>query len=255
MTGFVELIRAFLGMKLLSSESNCLSATRGLHRTPPLHAPAAVLCVILLSTLLVACGGSSGSDPVSSDSLAGSQDDGTVAQAPPAPSTPDSPAPATGDGVVYNLGGTPQTVIDQCMSETDKAMLTRVNIARSQARNCGAVAYPATAPLSWHCTLADVALGHSRDMGDHNFISHTGSDGLTPGDRVTNAGYDWSAVAENIAAGQATVDAVMTAWLDSPGHCVNIMRPGYTEFGAAAYSVEGSDFSIYWTQVLATPRI
>ena len=139
------------------------------------------------------------------------------------------------------------------MSDTDKDMLTHVNNARSQARNCGSVNYPASAALSWHCTLEDVAYEHSRDMGDYNFFSHTGSDGLAPGDRVRNAGYDWSAAGENIAAGQQSIDTVMTAWLDSPGHCVNIMHSSYTEFGAARYTVDGSDFPIYWTQIFARP--
>ena len=141
------------------------------------------------------------------------------------------------------------------MSDSDKEMLTQVNNARSQARNCGTVNYKATASLSWNCTLETVADEHSRDMGDVNFFSHTGSDGLSVGDRVTNAGYDWTAVGENIAAGQPTIDAVMTAWLDSPGHCENIMSASYTEIGAASYAVSGSDYSIYWTQVFARPRL
>ena len=140
------------------------------------------------------------------------------------------------------------------MSDIDKAMLNHVNNARSQARNCGGVNYSATTALSWHCTLEDVAFAHSRDMGDHNFFSHTGSDGLAAGDRVRNAGYDWAAVGENIAAGQQSVDTVMTAWLDSPGHCANIMHASFTEFGAASYTVDGADFPIYWTQVFTRPQ-
>jgi uncharacterized protein YkwD len=140
------------------------------------------------------------------------------------------------------------------MSADDKEMLTQVNNARSQARTCGTVNYKATAALSWNCTLDAVADAHSRDMGDYNFFSHTGSDGLSPGDRVTNAGYVWAAVGENIAAGQPTIGAVMTAWLGSAGHCANIMSASYTEIGAASYAVSGSDYPIYWTQVFARPR-
>jgi uncharacterized protein YkwD len=141
------------------------------------------------------------------------------------------------------------------MSDSDKEMLTQVNNARSQARTCGTVNYKAIAALSWNCTLEAVADEHNRDMGDHNFFSHTGSDGLSVGDRVKNAGYDWSAVGENIAAGQPTTDAVMAAWLDSPGHCANIMDSSYSEIGAASYAVSGSDYPIYWTQVFARPRL
>ena len=212
------------------------------------HRPSRVLsasaCAALLSALLVACGGSSGSDVLSDSQIA----DTTQTQ----PAT--SPSQVSGN-TSYNLGNTSQSVIDQCMSEDDKQMLTQVNTARSQPRNCGSENYPATAALSWHCTLADVAYAHSRDMGDYNFFSHTGSDGLNVGDRVSNAGYDWTAVGENIAAGQQTIDTVMAAWLDSPGHCANIMHSVYTEFGAASYIVDGSDYPIYWTQVFARPQL
>jgi uncharacterized protein YkwD len=202
-----------------------------------------IACIGILSALLVACGGSSGSD-VQSDSLVAD-----ISQTQPTPS-----APQIDGNTSYNLGNTSQSVIDQCMSEGDKLMLTQVNNIRSQPRTCGSERYPATAALSWHCTLEDVAYAHSRDMGDYNFFSHTGSDGLTVGDRVGNAGYVWSSVGENIAAGQQTIDIVMAAWLDSPGHCANIMRTIYTEFGASSYRVDGSDYPIYWTQVFASPR-
>jgi uncharacterized protein YkwD len=203
----------------------------------------AIACISLLSALLAACGGSSGSDVLSGSQIA------DTTQTQPLPSVPQ-----TGNNTSYNLGNTSQNVIDQCMSEADKQMLTQVNTARSQSRNCGSENYPATAALSWQCTLEGVAYAHNRDMGDHNFFSHTGSDGLTVGDRVRNAGYVWSAVGENIAAGQQTIDIVMAAWLESPGHCANIMRSMYTELGAASYRVDGSDYPIYWTQVFARPR-
>jgi len=214
----------------------------GRHRQPGVLP--AIACIGLLSAMLAACGGSSGSDVLSDSQIA------DTTQIQPTPSSQQS-----GGYTSYNLGSTSQNVIDRCMSENDKQMLTQVNAARSRSRNCGSKDYPATTALSWHCTLEDVAYAHSRDMGDYNFFSHTGSDGLTVGDRVRNAGYDWSAVGENIAAGQETIDIVMAAWLDSPGHCANIMSPVYTEFGAASYSVDGSDYPIYWTQVFARPRL
>ncbi|MGB7932979.1 MAG: CAP domain-containing protein [Gammaproteobacteria bacterium] len=235
-------------MKYLSSKFCSLSRASAFVSNLPAHASKAIVCICFISTLLVACGGSSSSEAVSNSQVT-TPVDGNFTEDPP----PDTQAPDTGINASNNLGNTPQVVIDQCMSDVDKEMLTHVNAARSQARNCGNVNYPATNALSWHCTLEDVAYVHSRDMGDHNFFSHTGSDGLTPGDRVRNAGYDWSAVGENIAAGQQSIDTVMTAWLDSPGHCANIMNSSYTEYGAASYTVSGSDYSIYWTQIFARP--
>lgn len=47
----------------------------------------------------------------------------------------------------------------------------------------------------------------------------------------------------------------MKAWFDSPGHCANIMSASYTELGAVSYAVSDSDYSIYWTQDFAKPRM
>jgi uncharacterized protein YkwD len=244
-------------MKTLSSQVCCLFRVSAFARNLLTHASAGIVCLCFLSAFLVACGGgSSGSGAVSGSQVTTAPVDTNPMQPPP-DSTPSDPQPPDtgGNNASYDLGTTSQAVIDQCMSANDKEMLTQVNNARSQARNCGTVNYKATAALSWNCTLEAVADAHSRDMGDHNFFSHTGSDGLSVGNRVTNAGYDWSAVGENIAAGQPTIDVVMNAWLDSPGHCANIMSPSYSEFGATSYAVSGSDYPIYWTQVFAKPRM
>jgi len=154
-------------------------------------------------------------------------------------------------GSHYNLGQTDQSTIDTCMSEMDKQMLTRVNNARKQARNCGSSLYAATALLAWHCSLETAAQRHSTDMAVNNFFRHTGSDGTNAGQRISAAGYPWHAWGENIAAGYATVESVVTGWLDSPGHCGNIMNPTVTEMGAASTSNSSSDSQIYWTQVFA----
>ena len=116
-------------------------------RNLPTHASIAIGCICFLSALLVACGGSSGSGAVS-DSQATTPVDGNITEAPP----PDTQSPGTGDYASYNPGDTLQAVIDQSMSDVDKKMLTHVNNARSQARSCGNVNYPATNTLSWHCT-------------------------------------------------------------------------------------------------------
>jgi uncharacterized protein YkwD len=206
--------------------------------------------LVISTTLLVGCGGSSSSDNAVSDQAENQGDTSSTDT-----STPDTSGntDTTNNNATYDLGNTSQSVVDQCMSDVDKEMLTLVNNNRATAQSCGSQNFPATTSLSWHCTLDNVADGHNRDMGDHNFFNHIGSDGLNPSQRITNAGYNWSSVGENIAAGQQTVQSVMTAWMDSPGHCENIMNPVYTEMGAASYVVTGADFSIYWTQNFARP--
>lgn len=51
--------------------------------------------------------------------------------------------------------------------------------------------------------------------------------------RASRAGYRWRAIAENIAAGQMNAAVAVQGWLNSRGHCANLMSPVYTEMGAA----------------------
>jgi uncharacterized protein YkwD len=140
------------------------------------------------------------------------------------------------------------------ITQDQQEMLDQVNLARSSNRACGDDNMPAVAALSWNCLLQNAAQRHSEDMEKNNFFSHSGSDGLSVGDRATASGYAWRSVGENIAAGQASITQVMTGWLNSPGHCRNIMAASFTEFGSAVVTSSSADYSHYWTQVFASPR-
>lgn len=124
------------------------------------------------------------------------------------------------------------------------AMLEAVNAARSQARVCGATSMPAVDPLVWDDRLEDAALIHTEDMHGNSFFDHTShTDGSTPGARLQREGYQFSNMGENIAINSAT-DPQQTVgqWLNSEGHCMNIMNAKFVDFGAAK---KGN----YWTQV------
>lgn len=133
-------------------------------------------------------------------------------------------------------------------------VLALVNEARAQARKCGRSNFDAVPPLTLSAVLSQAALIHSQDMLRNNLFQHVGSDGSKVADRVTRVGYQWRTVGENIAVGAETPEAVMQGWLNSPGHCANLMSPGFTEMGVAFSVDPRSEAGIYWTQVLATPR-
>ncbi|MCE8024843.1 MULTISPECIES: CAP domain-containing protein [Halomonadaceae] len=140
------------------------------------------------------------------------------------------------------------------LSADQREMLERVNDARSEGRQCGDEEFSAADPLEWNCHLAEAALDHSRNMAEEEFFDHTGPDDRGVTARVSDTGYVWQAVGENIAAGQAEVERVMQGWLESPGHCANIMSGDFSEMGAASHAAEGSRYSPFWTQVFAHPR-
>lgn len=131
-------------------------------------------------------------------------------------------------------------------------LLEALNIARTQARQCGGQSFAATTPLTWNANLATAAEGHSRAMANGNFFDHKAPDGSMPGDRAELAGYIAQQIGENIAAGQDTVRKVVDGWLASPGHCANLMNPQFRDLGAAYATDPKSDAGIYWTALFGS---
>lgn len=103
--------------------------------------------------------------------------------------------------------------------------------------------------LTLNATLSKVAQAHSEDMALHQNMSHSGSDGSSPGDRITRAGYTWSTYGENVAYGYASPEQVMAAWMASPGHKANILNCAFKEIGVGLAQPDA-----YWTQDFATAR-
>lgn len=202
-----------------------------------------VLNAIILAICLIgsACGGGSGGD-------AG----GNI----PSETNADSSGNETSDiitdleDVPEDQGGSPN--LDCQMTSAEEKMLNQVNAARSQEWNCGSTPYASVAALKWDCKLQQASAGHSIDMADNNFFSHTGSNGLDPGFRIEKQGYQAQTWGENIAAGYVNIESAMTGWLQSPGHCRNIMDPNFTDLGMASAENPDSDFRIYWTQAFGT---
>lgn len=112
------------------------------------------------------------------------------------------------------------------------------NIERAKA-GCGALRHDAR--------LRAAAFGHSADMSANNYFEHDSQDGRDVGNRVTAAGFSWTAVAENIAQGYPTAAAVVKGWMNSPGHRQNIQNCTYTHIGVG-YAAKGGP---YWTQDFA----
>ena len=101
--------------------------------------------------------------------------------------------------------------------------------------------------------LHNAAFGHSRDMACNNFMSHIGSDGSDPGDRIAAAGYDFSTWGENVAAGYTSPSSVVDAWMDSSGHRANILNPNLTEIGIGYVYNSASFYGHYWTTDFGAP--
>ena len=181
----------------------------------------------------------------------GSDDASTAApqaeSAAPAPPSASAPVPTT------STAGTRATCN---LVDFEAEALALVNAYRAAGATCGSEGtFPSAAPLVWSASLTQSSLGHSDDMVASNFFSHTGSDGSNAGQRATAAGYVWHSMGENIAAGQASVEIVMAAWMASPGHCANIMQERFRDIGLACVSGGAvNTYRSYWTMTLGLAR-
>ncbi|GLU46355.1 hypothetical protein Nans01_07060 [Nocardiopsis ansamitocini] len=120
-----------------------------------------------------------------------------------------------GGGGGGNSGGdTPRGGDTGSMNTLSSQVFDIVNSERSNA-GCSAVRVDNR--------LVSAAQLHSEDMDRHDYMSHTGRNGSSPGDRASAQGYDsWSG--ENVAKGQRSAEQVMDAWMNSPGHRANILN-------------------------------
>ncbi len=118
-------------------------------------------------------------------------------------------------------------------------------------------------PLEISYELTEIARQRSIDMANGLPFSHYHVDkyGNEYGDGIAfelmqerGIRYKWAG--ENIAAGQETPQDVVDAWMNSPGHRANILRPEFTSIGVGFTDDTDetiTDHDTYWTQIFAAP--
>ncbi|MEU2660098.1 sigma-70 family RNA polymerase sigma factor [Streptomyces sp. NPDC007325] len=116
-----------------------------------------------------------------------------------------------------------------------------VNRLRAKA-GCG--------PLRTDARLTAAARAYAQDMTARGYYGHASPEGEFADSRMTEAGYDWSAWAENLAQGQRDPATVVESWRDDAGHERNLLDCSYRDTGVAA--VPGPEGTV-WVQKLAAP--
>ena len=106
-------------------------------------------------------------------------------------------------------------------SQWENDIIGRVN---GERRNRG------LSPLKISKSLMDSARRWSGRQAEQRKMYHSG----------------WAGMGENVAYGQQGPSAVMTAWMNSPGHRANILNGKYTEIGVGV--VMSSNGQPYFTQ-------
>jgi uncharacterized protein YkwD len=109
-------------------------------------------------------------------------------------------------------------------------------------------------PLRLQPALTEAARMHSRDLAKWDRISHFGSDGSNPWDRVKIAGYNAKLAAENVGTGQASIEEVVKGWQASPGHNKNLLLTEAEHMGIALIQDPKTEFKTFWTLVIGSPK-
>ncbi len=156
----------------------------------------------------------------------------------------------------------------ELLSSEKKNILNLINKARSQTQDCGEYGvFPPAKPLKWNNNLYSTALEHSADMASVSSLSHIGSGtetdltaiafeldkGSSVIQRMEYNNYTSShsgPFGENVLYGTYEISGkeAINLWLESPGHCANIMNPSFSEVGVAL-ARNGKGWN-YWSMEL-----
>jgi uncharacterized protein YkwD len=116
-------------------------------------------------------------------------------------------------------------------------------------------------PFKRVATLDNASRFHATDMANDDYFSHNSHDRIGGqlvevcpwSNRIQNYYSNYGIMAENIAAGYNSPEAVVDAWMESPGHRSNILNGENWEIGIGYYSGLGS-YGHYWVQDLGRNR-
>jgi uncharacterized protein YkwD len=118
-----------------------------------------------------------------------------------------------------------------------------INDARAQA------GLPA---LTVNAALQAAAQAHSVDMACYNLLSHSGSDGSSPGQRIAAAGYPAS-VSSEIIYGSGYPETAFNWWMSDPTHRAEILNASVSEMGVGYAYNNQTAYGSYFTVDFASP--
>jgi len=94
-------------------------------------------------------------------------------------------------------------------------------------------------PLEQNSKLDYSAEIKAKDMFSKQYFEHESPDGQRVSDLVGDSGYEYIILGENLALGNfKDEEALLQAWMDSPGHRENILNPAYSEIGISVIKGE-----------------
>ncbi len=111
-------------------------------------------------------------------------------------------------------------------------------------------------PLTENKLLDQSAQAKADDMAARGYFAHNSPDGKDPWSWIDAAGYNYQYAGENLAVRFVDSKDVVDAWMASPTHRANIVKPVYTEVGVGiAQGIYKGQEATFVVQHFGTPAV
>lgn len=135
------------------------------------------------------------------------------------------------------LARTGRNVLGYATDISVDKILTLVNQKRAEAN---------LSPLTLSDQLSQASTQKANDMFSKNYWAHISPTGTTPWVFINSSGYQYLYAGENLARNFNSSAEVVDAWMNSPSHRANIMKPEYKDIGLAVMNgkLDGEDTTL-----------
>jgi uncharacterized protein YkwD len=137
-----------------------------------------------------------------------------------------SPSPEVSGAPTMVVSVVPSVVSSASMSplpvSQQGALLAAMNARRTEA---------GAERLLTHPILAALAQAHADDMASKGYFSHVSPSGVTFEQRISSSGYTGTSNAENLGLTSNDALEIVSGWMGSEGHRVNLLNTAYVSVG------------------------
>ena len=103
--------------------------------------------------------------------------------------------------------------------------------------------------------LVEAAQNSANDMAAKGYFSHVTPDGKTPWSWLDQVGYNYTYAGQNLAVNFDDAEDVEAAWMKSPTHHANLVKPQFTQIGiAVANGIYKGQNATFVVQFFGTPE-
>lgn len=129
------------------------------------------------------------------------------------------------------------TVLGYATDITAEKIITLVNQKREEVH---------LQPLTLSNELSQAATQKANDMFTKDYWAHISPTGSTPWVFINDTGYQYVYAGENLARNFNTSDEVVDAWMNSPTHRANLLKPEYQDIGLSVMNgkLKGEDTTL-----------